>query len=336
MTVKNWAQVFISLLLLVSISSCNNEGCEDEIDIENKTEISIQRLEDEFFNMTTAQDVLLFMNNNPNIAEAFFQRSQYPHDSIVINRLLKLVKNPYLDTVRQEVNTEFGDLQEIEMSFTDALNRIKHFYPEFKIPKIKTMISGLADGGDLVITPDVIVIGLDWFLGNNASYKPNNVPDYILDRMQKAYIVPTTILFLSNAFNETDLEDKTMLAEMIYYGKAYEFTSKILPCIQDSILLGYGSKALAGVNFNQEKIWGHFVNEELLYENNQFVKVKYMNERPSVAEIGDECPGRIGRWLGWEILKAYMENSDEDFISIMKNKDAKSIFTQSKYRPNPH
>ncbi len=331
-----WSYSLLVILFTALFSSCGPDSCEDAITIENPESISIVRLEDAFFNMKTTQDVLLFLDKNPNIAEAFFQRSQYPDDSIVVNRLLQLVNNPYLDTVRQEVNAEYSDLSSMEEAFSSALNRIKYYYPDFKIPKIKTMVSGLADGGDLLITPEEIVIGLDWFLGNSATFKPNNVPEYILDRMQKEYIVPTTVLFLSNLFNETDLKDNSMLAEMIYYGKAYEFTAKILPCIPDTVLLGYSAEALAGVNFNQEKIWGHFVNEELLYENSQFIKVKYMNERPNVAEIGDECPGRIGRWLGWEIIKAYKKNTQEDFISLMKNKDAKSIFTQSKYRPNPH
>lgn len=323
--------------MFLLLYSCGDKECGDDIPVdENLAMVEIQRLEDDFFQLSTYKDAVLFLDNNPAVAEAFFQRSQYPHDSIIINRLLKLSQNPYLDTIRLEVNKEFGQLTDITLTFTQVFNRIKYYYPDFKAPMIKTMITGLADGGDIIVTPDVILIGLDWFLGRSATYKPSDVPAYILERMQKDYLVPTAILFLSNAFNATKLEDKSMLAEMIYYGKAYAFTRKMLPCVPDSILLGYTNKELEGINFNEERIWAHFVNESLLYENNHFIKVKYLNERPNVPEIGDDCPGRIGRWLGWEIIKAYEGRSKEDFVSMMNNTDVANIFMQSKYRPNPH
>ena len=48
-----------------------------------------------------------------------------------------------------------------------------------------------------------------------------------------------------------------------------------------------------------------------MYESSHFIKNKYVNERPNVTEIGNECPGRIGQWLGWKIVNAYMKNNPE-------------------------
>ena len=324
---------FVSTLL---ISSCGDTPCGENINTDEiVVNVEIERLEREFFALASSEGVLRFMDDNPVLAEAFYQRSQYPHDSILVNKLLALSSNPYLDTVRKEVDLLFGELTDIKASFENAFKRIKYYYPDFQPPEIKTIITGLGDGSDLYISPDVIILGLDWFLGEKGTYQPKDIPQYIRKRLSKDYLVPSCILFLSDSFNATSLEDETMLAEMIYFGKAYAFTQEILPCTPDSIILGYDQQEIEGINFNQERIWAHFVEESLLYETNHFEKVKYLNERPGVPEIGDKCPGRIGRWLGWQIVQGYQAESDIDFVGLMQETDAGKIFTQSKYRPNP-
>ena len=311
---------FLGLLL---ISSCGDTPCGENINTDNiYINVEIERLEDEFFALRSPDDVLAFMDNNPALAEAFYQRSQYPHDSILVNKLLALSSNPYLDTIRREVDAYFDELTDIKTSFEHAFARIKYYYPEFQPPKLQTIITGLGDGGDLYISPELIIIGLDWFLGEDGTYQPQDIPEYIRQRLDKDYLVPSCILFLSDSFNATNLEDKTMLAEMIYFGKAYAFTEEMLPCLPDSIILGYSKEDIEGINFNQERIWAHFVDESLLFETNHFVKVKYLNERPNVPEIGEKCPGRIGRWLGWQIIKEYQKEAGIGFVELMQETDA--------------
>lgn len=125
-----------------------------------------------------------------------------------------------------------------------------------------------------------------------------------------------------------------MLADMIFYGKAYYFASQILPDAPDSILIGYESTSIKDVNENQQIVWAHFVENELLYETSHFVKKKYLEERPKTLEIGNKAPGRIGVWLGWEIVKQYMRNHPEERLpDLMETKDAQQIFMKSRYKP---
>ena len=63
-------------------------------------------------------------------------------------------------------------------------------------------------------------------------------------------------------------------------------------------------------------------------------KKHYVEERPSIPEIGNKCPGRIGQWLGWKIVKAYMKNNpDVSLADLMAEKDAKKIFDHSRFKP---
>ena len=81
-------------------------------------------------------------------------------------------------------------------------------------------------------------------------------------------------------------------------------------------------------------IWANFIANELLFETNHLVKRKYLDERPKVYEIGNKCPGRVGAWVGWQIVKAYLaRNSEMSLQDFMKISDAKKIFRESNYKP---
>ena len=125
-----------------------------------------------------------------------------------------------------------------------------------------------------------------------------------------------------------------MLADMIFYGKAYYFASRTMPDVPDSVLIGYSGEEMKDVEAHQQVVWAHFVENQLLYETSHFIKKKYLEERPKTLEIGDKAPGRIGIWLGWEIVKQFMEENPEISLpELMATDDAQKIFTQSKYKP---
>ncbi len=330
-------QSLVFLGLLFTFYSCGDKNCGEDIDISSiEVAVTIERLEDEFFNLKTKEGVLDYLDKHQVLAEVFYHRSQYPHDSIVVNRLLALAKNPGLDTVYKETQEEFGNMADLKLEFEAAFKRVKYYYPDFEAPKIETTVTGFVNGSDLYMSDSLIIIGLDWYLGEKGTFRPMDVPQYILARMRKEYIVPSAIMLLSSKYAKVDGEDKTMLADMLFYGKAYEFSKTMMPCTPDSLIAGYTQYDVDGINHNQERIWSHFIDKSLLYDTNHFTKKKYVDERPSVPEIGDDCPGRIGRWLGWKITQKYRTESGVVFTDLMKETDAKKIFMQSKYRPENH
>ncbi len=330
-------QFIIFIGLLLTFSSCTNKNCGEDIDISSiEVNVTIDRLENEFFNLKTKDAVLEYLDKHKVLAEVFYQRSQYPHDSIVVNSLLRLAQNPSLDTVYKETQQVFGEMKDLKAEFEAAFKRVKYFYPNFEAPKIETTVTGFVNGSDLYMSDSLIIIGLDWYLGEQGTFRPNDVPQYILARMRKEYIVPSAIMFLSSKYAAVDGEDKTMLADMLFYGKAYAFTKTMMPCTADSLIAGYTQRDVDGINHNQERIWSYFIDKSLLYDTNHSTKKKYVDERPSIPEIGDDCPGRIGRWLGWKIIQKYRKESGVEFADLMKETDAKKIFMQSKYRPENH
>lgn len=291
-------------------------------------------LEDSLPAITTKEELVQFLTKHPDTRDYFFNRQAYANDSVFINRLFSRFSNPYLDTLLQETHKVFGTGEFIKQNFTEAYTNLKYYYPDFQPPRIQTLISGLET--DLFATDSAIYIGLDYFLGSGAPYRPNNMYEYMLRRYTRDFIVPSVMLLtgVDSRFNRTNEEDKTVLAEMIAYGKAYYFAKRMLPCVPDTLLIGYTTQEWEGSVAYEHLIWSRLVQDEVLFSTSHLVKQRYISERPKTVEVGADCPGRIGQWVGWRIVEKYMaENPDITLPQLMNNADAPGIFKASGYKP---
>ena len=82
-------------------------------------------------------------------------------------------------------------------------------------------------------------------------------------------------------------------------------------------------------------MWSYLVEEKLLYDNNIKNYQRFIEDAPFTKfylEIDRESPGRVGQWLGWQIVKSYMENNEVTLDQLLKTEPT-TIFNKSKYKP---
>jgi gliding motility-associated lipoprotein GldB len=324
-------RIFFIVIVFI-FSGCKDKSCNLPDEIESiPVSLKIDRLENAFFDINSKAEVAQFLNNNPLFAAHFLQRNQYPDDSLLINSLYGLATNGALDTLAQEAGKKFSDLDDEKQQLETAFKVIKYYYPDFFVPEVKTFVSGLSQ--DLLVSDSLLVFGIDFFIGKDAKYKPN-VYEYIQKRYERPNMVPAALLLLSNKFNDTNLKERNLLSEMINTGKAYYFVETVLPCAPDSVIIGYSGQTIADVYHNEGRIWAHFIEKSLLYDRNPFILSKYIGERPSTPEIDSSAPGRIGTWVGWQIVRKYMERNPKVTLrELMAETNYQKIFNESKYKP---
>lgn len=328
----------LGLLLLgvAALSACDRarpDPCADDDPAISRipVEVRLTRLEKPFFHIQQPADALTLLERNPVFARQFLLRRQYPSDSLLTNQLTRLATNEGLRKLGHDVDQVFGDMKPEEAMLRTAFQHVKHYFPDFQPPPVYTFVSGLSQ--DLLVKDSLMVLGLDFFAGPKASYRPS-VPSYILKRYARPYLVPQAVLQISNKYLKQDFADRTLLNQMVQLGKSYYFLERTLPCVPDSLKIGFSQRQLDAAAYNEARIWLHFVTKKLLYQTQPFLVQKYVGERPKVPEIGKECPGRIGAWVGWQIVRAYMaENPDITLPQLLAETDAQKILAGSKYKP---
>ena len=297
-------------------------------------EVTLIRLDQKLFSSKSPDKVRALLNQNQAVAQLYFNANGAGNDTALVRDLTNRVTNPALSEFNDQIQTEFGDMADLKKQLAEAFTAIKENFPDFRAPKVATLVTGFL-GPDLVVTDSLIIIGIDYFAGPKAKYRPpgQEFPQYILRRYQKEYIVPAIIFAISDKYNAANRADQTMLADMVYYGKGYVFTKTMLPDVADSLVIGYSDKQLTQTFNAQDVVWAHFIDNQLLYQTSPAIKQRYLNERPFTAEIGQACPGAIGRWLGWRIVGRYHdEHSSVSISELMRNADARMIFEQSGYK----
>jgi hypothetical protein len=331
---KLWS-LLLSVVLLWSCGHDAKEECVTQPDIDNiQIDVTIDQLQDTLANIQSKQQLVNFLTREPLIRDYIFQRTLYPSDSAFIDRIYSRCTNPYFDSLLLETKRAFGDLSSLKKEFEQAFARMKYYYPDFNPPKIKTLISGLLDK-DFIVTDSLIIISIDFFMGTGSKYRPDTF-EYILRMYEKENIVPSCMLMygISDRFNKTDPDDKSVLADMVAYGKSFYFAKHMLPCVPDSILIWYSAEEIDGARKHQDLIWARLIQDEVLYSTSHVLKQKYLQERPKTLEVGEKCPGRIAQWVGWQIVDSYMKtHADITLPEMMEITNAQQLFKESRYKP---
>ncbi len=324
----------VSALILFSCSKTHKDECVFKPDVSSEgVSISFEELQDSISSIKTKDELVRLFERQSALKYYFFRRGSYPNDSVFINTIFERVTNPYFDSLLIETQNRFGDLSSLKQQFQQAFANLKYYYPNVRIPKVKTVISGLDN--DLFVSDSLIIVGLDFYLGKGAKYRPK-MYEYLLRQYQPDNIVPSVMLIygISPRFNNSDLNDKTVLAEMFSYGKSYYFAKHMLPCVADSVLTWYTAAEVEGSRQNEKLIWARFIEDKVLFATSHSVKQKFLGQRPKTVEVGEKCPGRIGQWIGWRIVNDYMESHESTTLpQLMQISNAQKFFKESHYKP---
>ena len=70
-----------------------------------------------------------------------------------------------------------------------------------------------------------------------------------------------------------------------------------------------------------------------MYANDPAITKDYMNDAPKTAVLGEASPGFIGQFVGWQIVKKWMDKNDKVTPEQLMNTDGKTIFKEAKYKP---
>jgi hypothetical protein len=251
----------------------------------------------------------------------------------VLKQIVSQSSDLFLDTMRRDVLGVFPSMQPYEEELGGLFGRIKAEFPEFVPPKyVYSVVSGFTV--DILYLDSLMLLGLEHFMPDTAHYETPQIPHYIRKRMRPNTLVPGVAKLLSDKFIRNDFSPEPALVEdMIRWGKVLYFTKTMLPCLPDTLLFGYSAEVMEDVNKNAPLIYAHFVDKALFFNTDHLLRAKYVGERPSIPEIGDKCPGRIGQWMGYQIVRKWAEEKDLSVAAVMKEPNAQKIFNEARWKP---
>src|SRR5690606_6262151 len=203
------------------------------------------------------------------------------------------------------------------------------------VPRIITFNSGFNYG--IFPTDSVLGVGLEWFIGSEhpviGMLAPEAFPQYVKERMQPQMLVPSAVKGWLLVHYMPDVQGADLLAHLVATGKVMALLDALLPDVQLHLKMAFTSDQLAWCEANEFNIWKEIVNNEMLYSKKPADIGRLMNDGPFTNGFPRESPGHIGEWIGYRMVRPYMEEIKYfGFAGLFEIGDPKALLRF--YKPN--
>ena len=327
--------VIFTILLL--INGCGS-GVEREIEAV-QVDFTFKRFEQDLFHTgpDITQGELESINKNyPVFAPLFIHNIlEIPdgNDSAIAANLSLFCSDTEVAEVYSLTDSIYQDLSWLKAEMEGFLKHYRYYFPEKPVPDIVTFIS--AFNYAVIASDSTIGIGLDMFLGQDADYYPRmGIPKYLYTKFSSNYITASVLKGWFQSDYDVAEVKKELLSQMVYQGKMLYYLEKMSPGMNDTLITGYTGSQLLWCRDNEPIIWSFFIENKLLFNTDPSEYLKFINDGPTTNGFPDESPGRIGAWVGWQIVKKYMSsNSGITLEQLLNNQDALKILESSGYKP---
>lgn len=314
-------KLFLIVAFVMAFSCENQSNIEKEIEKIN-VDFEVERFDQKFASITP--------ENLPQLkAEYPFLFPEKFPDSVWIQKIN--------DTIQQEINkevvAEFSDFSSEEDQLHSLFQHIKYYFPAFEAPTVITITSEVDYKNKVLLTPEYLFIALDTYLGKDHGFYIG-IQEFLKKNFERNQILPDAAAEFAKEKVPMP-EEKTFLANMVYYGKILYLKDLWLPETPDHEKIGYTAEELAWANQNEAQIWRYFVEKEVIFDSDTQLYSRFLYPAPFskfYLELDSEAPAMLGQYIGWKIVREYMDEYEVG-VQEMLETDAATIFNKAKYKP---
>ncbi len=328
------------LIIFLFLSSCQKNKFDVDIsDID--VDITIKRLDRDLFSVSE-ENITADIKNLEQEYGKFFDL--YNHQIIGIGGSDKAeypeILNKFLNynaakVAHSSVGEKFPDITEVESSLENAFRYYKYYYPEKEIPKVYTFVSGFTPSLSIAADEGILGIDLDKYLGVDFEvYKEAGFEAYRRKKMGEERIIPDCMSIMFRMEFEYNDSIDNVLSNMIYAGKELYFLNAMMPKAGDAILTGYSEDEINWCKSNEDDMWDLIIDNKILFSTDFMLVKQLVEDGPYTRSFSTESPSKAGCWIGWQIVKAYMDQNPELTLNdLMNEHDYQKILNYSRYNP---
>jgi gliding motility-associated lipoprotein GldB len=310
-----------SFLFCCLFWSCDKKTAVEKAVEEIPLDIKVERFDQVFFE-SKPQELQEIKKEYP----VFFPK-EVP-DSVWTNK----IQNPLWRELYSEVQKKYSNIEPVRSELVTLFKHIKHYFPKTKTPKAVTVIAEMDYNTKAIYADSLVILSLELYLGK--AHRFYEFPKYIKQNFEPRQMMPDLV----SSFAATKInfgKDKTLLSQMVYYGKQLYLKDLLLPAYSDAEKMGYAPKEITWCEENETYIWRYFLENEMLYSDESKLTSRFIAPAPFskfYLEIDNESPGQVGAWIGWQIVRSYAKNNDVPLAKLL-DMNAKELFEKSKYKP---
>jgi len=335
-----FSYIFNSLLfLIIGLSSC--EENKFDIDLNGQTaDVNWLHLETDFTGLVTHSDFDSYNDSLLKVYGNFYRLytgrvMKFGNISTPVfkERAVRFLVHKDIHQLYRTVDSNFHDISPIKTDVEKAFCYYQYYFPDKEIPVVVSMVTGISN--NIVVTDSVLGVGLDLYLGDsNRIYQLAGIPEYIRKKSTPDYMVYDMLRGWVLSEFEPENKKDDVLSQIVNYGKSIYLMDALFPFAPDHYKIGFTADEIKWCKENESTIWAKMIEEQQLYSTDVNVIRALTGPGPFSPGFPKESPAQIGYWMGWQIVRKYMDEHPETTIKeLMKIEDAQSLLRHSKYKP---
>ncbi|WP_165041124.1 hypothetical protein [Dysgonomonas sp. ZJ709] len=327
----------ISYLLIILFSFI---GCSSTVkkDNEQQDKVSIMRfdrdLNDYIQNPATEKESAL-KSKYPALLPALGQitiNQLAANDPAFFPDLREYFSHAALQKIYKDALKTFDNTTSYEEELTKANALIAENLSGASLPQLAMHVSGFKE--NVIILNNMISISTDKYLGSNYPAYQEFFAPYQRQQMTPKMVVRDYLKawIMSDIIKSDNDDQETLLSAMVEEGKILYILSVLLPDYNANDLIGYTADQTKWCVENEKSVWQTMIKQSNIYTSDHMIITRYVNDAPYTSTLSLQSPGRVGAWVGWQIVFQYAKKTNasiQDIITL----DPQEILKESKYNP---
>lgn len=330
---------FLACLVLFGALACNSDQSTPDVS-KIKLPLQVAHFEADFFAIDTMQlepSLAALDKKHPGFTTDFLSNILVLMPSTEANDLKSFYRAYW--PLYQNSTAIFKEQRAQIPIIKQGLQYVKYYFPQYPLPQKLITFIGPINSYATILTKDAIAVGLQLFMGKDHPLYTSEqgqalYPAYISRKFEPAYIPVSAINNLVLDMYPEQFAGKPLIAQMIDLGKRLYIVDHLLPEIADTLITGYSAKQLDACIKNEKNIWSFFIQNDLLYKSDPMLVRDYISEGPFTQAFGQDSPGKIGQFVGWQIVKKWMDKHKNLSMDSLMKKDAILLFEEARYKPS--
>jgi len=318
-----------SILALISIILIFVACQRNPLDIDAskaKTDVQFIALDSLLMHSDSVQLLNLFNKMQKNIPELFDYQVGYcfqigkVKDTTFAHHFLEYKRDTFIQKLEVEIAQKFNSPSQFNTRINSGFQHLKTHLPSVKLPKNVVYTNSLF-ASNAFSTETEIGIGLERYLGEKSPsiQRLPSEPFYtwVKEGMDAKFLERDAMAswIMTNVVEE---EDGNLAQKIIRWGKIIYLTQAAYPDIDESILMRYSKEDFKWATENEYSLWKYLIDEELLFKLDEKIAQNLLADGPFTPGLPEKGPDRLGQYLGWRMVKNYMENSKTNFETLLK------------------
>jgi len=257
-----------------------------------------------------------------------------PDNPMTANLFARFTNDPDWRNLQNIIEKEHPNLDAESAELENAFKRYAVLFQETELPKIVAYNSGFNVG----IYPEkkYLGIGLEWYSGNDLEIfnrlPPDLFPQYKRDKMMPEFMAINALKGWLLVNYEDKLHGENLLNRMAFAGKIHYVASVLMEDVTDRELLNYTQQQIDWCEKKEYDVWKHLLENDLIFSVGAKEVSSLMNDGPFTPGMPPESPGGVGNYIGYKMIKSFMErNKEMSLMQLMKMENDRQFLND--YKP---